>query len=673
MIQYVIAGLVLGGIYAIAATGLIITYVSAGILNFAFGSCAFFIARFYYFLLVQQGWSIVASAVVAVFVVAPLMGVLLYWALFRFLQNAATVTKVVATIGLSVALPAVAFLLFGQPTILAAPGFAPTPVSVYMIAGVPVTLDQLIAYGAVLLILLGGLYILRRTNAGLLVRAMVDSEATSALAGVNPRLVATGVWAVSMFLAGLAGVLAAPAFNLDEPTNYVLLTAAAFAAVVAAKLKNLGIAVVMGLGIGIAGSLIQWALPPSSPWSSALTQSVPFIVVAVFMLIYTFRSGQVGTEKQLGGALDRAIAPSNPIVHSLADSETARSANSGRRGNGVAVGLLRQFANSPFFIVALILPLVLTGYNVGLVGYAMAYALAFLSYTLVTGEVGIISLCQITFAGLGAITAGQLNGNHGWPLIAAMLVSGLVAGVVGLLVALLTIRMGNIYVALVTLTFGLLVDRLVFQRTIFTQSGIGVTVDRPSFAVSDIDFAYFSIAVFAVIAIFVYSIRRSTTGLALSAIRSSEAGSKIMSLNIVRFKLVISALAAAIAGIAGALMAAYNGAALPGTFTTLGGLVWLAVIATVGLRSNNAAIAAGLVFVFVPVIFSDYFPQSWAMIPTILFGLGAVLVAMNPDGSIAAVNGQILRLKRRFATGRNTAPTVSIEAPESTTEQVLTK
>ncbi len=54
MLQFVIAGLVLGGIYAIAAAGLVITYTSSGILNFAFGAIAFFIARFYYYLHTQR-------------------------------------------------------------------------------------------------------------------------------------------------------------------------------------------------------------------------------------------------------------------------------------------------------------------------------------------------------------------------------------------------------------------------------------------------------------------------------------------------------------------------------------------------------------------------------------------------------------------------------------------
>ena len=88
MLQFVIAGLVLGGIYAIASAGLVITYTSSGILNFAFGALAFFIARFYYYLHTQQSWRIVPAAVVSIVIAAPALGVVLYAVLFRYLRLA---------------------------------------------------------------------------------------------------------------------------------------------------------------------------------------------------------------------------------------------------------------------------------------------------------------------------------------------------------------------------------------------------------------------------------------------------------------------------------------------------------------------------------------------------------------------------------------------------------
>ncbi|HLN06559.1 MAG TPA: ABC transporter permease, partial [Acidimicrobiales bacterium] len=83
MLEFVIAGLVLGGIYAIASAGLVITYTASGILNFAFGAMAYFIARFYYFLHTQHSWGIAPAAIVAIGLAGPLMGVFLYAVLFR--------------------------------------------------------------------------------------------------------------------------------------------------------------------------------------------------------------------------------------------------------------------------------------------------------------------------------------------------------------------------------------------------------------------------------------------------------------------------------------------------------------------------------------------------------------------------------------------------------------
>src|SRR5271155_450210 len=106
MLQYVIAGLVLGGIYAIAAAGLVITYVSTGILNFSFGALAYFVARCYYFLNTQHHWPILASAVVSIVGVGPSLGALLYLLLFRRLRLSSSLVKIVTTLGLLVILPA---------------------------------------------------------------------------------------------------------------------------------------------------------------------------------------------------------------------------------------------------------------------------------------------------------------------------------------------------------------------------------------------------------------------------------------------------------------------------------------------------------------------------------------------------------------------------------------
>jgi branched-chain amino acid transport system permease protein len=648
LIAFILAGLVLGGIYAISAASIVVTYVSAGVLNFAFGAIAFFIARLYYYLVAQQGWPVAPAGVVAIVIAGPLLGVALYFALFRFLAQAQAITKVVATIGLSVAIPAATELIFGDQPILTSPGLAPLPESVFHVGGVAITLDQVIAYCCVVAVLAIGTWVLRRTQVGLLVRATVDSKAMASLSGISPARIAVGVWAAGTFLAGLAGVLAAPVLNVSSVSNYTVITASAFAAVVAAKLRSLPVAVAIGLLMGVAGSLLQWALPSvSSLVTGDIISAIPFVMVVIFLLYYTWRKAV--TEETLGGILDKAIS----VRDIPPQGDAGQSANWSRQGGlrGYATKALALVPRNPFVVITAVLPLVLSGFWLGPVAEGAAIGIVFLSFTLLTGEGGMISLCQISFAGVGGLTAAQMNATYHLPVLLGVLIGAVLAGLCGLVVGLLTARMGNLYAALATLTLALLLSSIVFQLNAFLQYGAGVTVSRPSFAESDVSLTYLTLAVFVAISLFIAAIRRSTSGLALSAIRSTETGARSAGVSVVRLKIGLWALAAAIAGIGGGMYVIYNGVALPQSFDAIVGLTWFAVVITNGRRSNNAALAAGLFYTFIPQLFTTYLPTSLGQVPTLLFGAGAVLLARNPDGIITMNGRQITALARRLTGG----------------------
>jgi branched-chain amino acid transport system permease protein len=644
MLQFVIAGLVLGGIYAIAAAGLVITYTASGILNFAFGAMAFFIARFYYFLHTQHGWPILSSAVVSILIAGPAMGIILYLALFRFLRLSSPLIKVVATIGLSVSLPALATWIFGNVTIQSAPGLAPEPVAVYQFLGVPVTLDQVIVYGCVIATVVFGGLVLRYTEVGLKVRAMVDSPAMTDLSGANPDAISLGVWAVSTLFAGLVGVLAAPINGLDIG-HFTVLMAASFAAVIAAKLRNLPMAVVVGLLMGVATSLFERYLPPNSQWTTTLIDAVPYIVIALFLIYTLVRGGDVGEKSAYGGALDRAITPQG-------ESRLAGSTSS--MVETASLGFVGKYAGPLLLIVIVgVLPAIVTDYWVGLFALAFAYAVIFLSWTIVTGEGGMLWLCQITFAGVGAITAAQLATNHGWPVLAAAVMGGLVAAAMGAIVGFLSIRLGDLYVALVTLTFGLLMENLVFTLPTFVNQGLGLNVNRPEFASSNLSFDYLCLVVFIVFALFIVNFRRSTTGLALNAARWSEAGARTSGISVVQMKVIAGSIAAFIAGIGGALLAMAQSPFVPNSsFVTFLGLTWLAVLVTIGIRSNAAALIAGITFVFPAALFQSYLP-SWTWTTealSVFFGLGAISAAKYPDGALAENGRKLRHFMLRFRT-----------------------
>ena len=564
----------------------------------------------------------------------------LYVVLFRYLRLSSPLIKVVATIGLLVAIPSVATLIFGNQAIQQAPGLAPEPVRVFDFLGVPVTMDQVIVYGCVIATVLIGAGVLRYTEVGLKVRAMVDSPAMTDLSGTNPTAIAVGVWAVATFFAGLTGVLAAPIIGLDSG-NFTLLIAASFAAVVAAKLRNLPVAVVVGLLMGVATSLFQRYLPPASQWTTEIIDAIPFMVIALFLIYSLIRRGKVGESDGWGGALDRAITP---------QGESRLAGSTSNLVETASLGFLGRYAGPLLLIVAVAaIPLFVHGYWVGLFAQAFAYAVIFLSWTIVTGEGGMLWLCQITFAGVGALTTAQLANNHGWPVLAAAVVGGLIAGAMGALVGFLSIRLGDLYVALVTLTFGLLMESLVFTLPSFVNQGLGLTLNRPGFASSDLSFTYLCLAVFVIISLFIVNFRRSTTGLALNAARWSDAGARTSGISVVQMKVIAGALAAAIAGIGGALLALAQTTFQPAEFATFLGVVWLAVLVTIGVRSTTAALIAGIAFVFPAALF-QYYLSSWTSLPNwlpVLFGLGAISAAKYPDGALAENSRKLRRLMIR--------------------------
>ncbi len=211
----------------------------------------------------------------------------------------------------------------------------------------------------------------------------------------------------------------------------------------------------------------------------------------------------------------------------------------------------------------------------------------------------------------------------------------------GALIGLLTIRLGDLYVAIVTLTFGSLVEGLVFTRDRFVNGGLGVTVHRPGFAQTDFAFSYLGLAVFAVIALLIVNLRRSTSGMALRAVRDSETASRMLGLSVIQVKVIIGAIGAFIAAVGGGFLAMYAENAQPTSFDIFLGMIWLAVAVTWGVRSITGAALAGITLSIMPGIFATYIPVKWAVVPSVLFGLGAVSVARNPEGVIAQYARQL--------------------------------
>lgn len=303
-------------------------------------------------------------------------------------------------------------------------------------------------------------------------------------------------------------------------------------------------------------------------------------------------------------------------------------------------------------VVVALLPISLLDFWVGLIAQGIAMSVVFLSFTIAAGQGGMVWLHHATLAGVGGLTYAQLTTLGGQGAILALVLSGVVAAVAAVLIAALTSRLGTLYVALVTLSAGLLIETLVFARERFSQNGAGVSVTRPGFMESDRSFAYVALGIFCVLALATFNLRRGTAGLVLAAIRSSEPGARSLGIDILASRLIAATLAGFTAGVGGSLVVLYSFSASPTGFATIGGLVWLAVVVSIGVRSASAALVAGLVLGLVPGVFATYLPTSVGDLPAVLFGLGAILVTRNPDGVVAMHAAQVRWLLGRALSQR---------------------
>ncbi len=645
---YLVTGLVVGSVYAIATLGIVLTYASTRVFNFAQGAISFALAITFYELTVERGWSMRLAGVVTVLVISPLLGLALWAVLFRRLAFAPPVVRLVSTIGLWVAIPPLVVILYGQGDRFEVPSAVFDPAHQYVIFGVGIDSNDVAVVVAALLSAALLTVLLRATPFGLSIRATVDAPTMAGAVGINTTAVSAGSWMISTTLAGLAGVLLGTqsGFSVGQFTFLIL---GSFAAVVIARMHSLPLAFVGAIGLGMVqelsksvavGNFLDNFLDRQSVWIRGLPQIIPFAVMLIFLIVYR--------------GLGRERVDTDPRSVPLEVDVVAPDEPASRWRRALPAALLA--------VAVVVAPVFLTGLWEGIVAKGLALAIIFLSYTLVSGSGGMLSLCQISFAGVAAALTADLATNHGMAIVVAIPLAALLVVPIGVIAALPSLRVGDLYLALATLAFAVLVENTYFELPSVNNFGQGVEVPRPQGFGDDLTFYYLLVVCFIAMALLVRNIKRSTTGLELDAMRSSPTATATIGIGIVRSKLTVFGLSAFVSGIGGALFATYSGRASPQQFSVLVGVVWLAVVVTWGVRSIVGALLGGLSYAVFPQLASEHLSGAWLELPTVLFGLGAIVLAREPRGVIhQIVNGrrdrQQTRARRALArTGAEPAP-----------------
>jgi len=624
---FVIAGLTSGSIYGLAAMGLVLTYKTSGIFNFAHGAIAAGAAYIFYELHTKHGVAWPIAAALCILVAAPVAGVVIE-RVARGLADAPPAAKIVATVGLLLVVQGTLTSIYGA-AVINFPPFLPT--RSYRFAGVNIGADQLIAM-AIALLAAAGLYaFFRFSRLGVAMRGVVDNPDLLELGGTSPAAVRRRAWVIGSSFAALSGILLAPSIGLDA-ILLTLLVVQAFGAAAFGLFSSLPLTYAGGLVVGV-GATLSTKYVADIPNLAGFPPSLPFLVLFALLLF-----APKGRFVEAGAIARRLVSDRQPLPPAL-----------------VWVGRATLLA-------ALLLVPAVVGSRLPVYSNAVIFIVVFLSLRLLVRTSGQVSLCHAAFAAVGAAAFSHFASSSGLglPWLVALLLAGLVTVPIGAFVAIPAIRLSGLFLALATFGFGILVERMGFSTGLMFGASGARHAPRPGALLgltlnSDKGFYYVCVAVALAVCAAVFAVNRSRLGRLLLAMGDSPTALVTHGANVNVTRVLVFCISAGLAGIAGALFAALSGSISGVGFGAFASLTWLTVLAIAGSGEFSAAFIAAFVLAALPSYANS---QRYSDLQPVLFGVLAISAALAQGGRFPLA-AWFARSKQRHAGRSARSPVVA--------------
>ena len=640
-LQFTVFGIMLGAGYAIAATGLVVTYTTSGVFNFAQGAVGM-IAAFGYWELVsahhQPTW---AALLIVLILGASVTGAFVERVLMRRLHGASAERPVMVTLGLMVILTGVATVVW-SPTVQRTVN--PQINGQFRLVGINIQNQYALIIAVAIAVAIGLRLLFYSTRTGYALRAVVDDPELVGMAGVSPNRMSQYGWILGFFMAALSGVLLAPTQTTGiSIVSFTLLVVSGYAAAIVGRLKNIPLTFAAAIGIGLAENyILNYENPVLNHLHLNLSQgtirdiNVALPMIFLFLALVTLPSVRLRAAGRLTSMRAPRVAGGR---ESLIGGAVFLAA---------AVVVAVSFANGNYH-----------GLTFGqLGGTVMCLAMVGLSLVLVTGYSGQVSLCQFSFMGIGAFIMGKVAGGGS---LVGLLAATAVCAAIGALIALPTIRLSDLYLALATFAFADAVAQGFFtDGHVFGGGGLPVArITLPGLSFGGDSAEFLLVTVFFVLSAWlVLAIRRSLFGRRLVAVNDSPAAYATVGLNIGFTKVAVFAIAAGMAGLAGALYGTVQGVVGTTDFDIFPGIIFVLFVTIWGVRTVSGAFLAALTYVALN--------QIWPSSVGIFAGLGVILIGRAANG-ILGIEVLHFRLPWVKPTGSSNRPS----PPESLSGQAV--
>jgi len=611
LLAFTILGIVTGAVYAVAASGLVLTYSTSGIFNIAHGAIGMLMAFTYWELVVHQGWPAWLALILVVVILAPLLGAMIERILMRGLRNASVATSLTVTVGLMVGLIGLAQNIWNPQDPRSLPKFF--GLRKFELGGVFVTWHETTTMLVGLALAIFLYIMLNRTRTGIAMRAVVDDRNLVGMTGARPDRISMLSWGIGAATASVAGILLAPVLQMDVVV-LTLLVINCYAAAMVGRLRSLPLTFAGAMALGLTEAYVIGFVDLRGSLIG-LRSAIPTIFLFVVVLA-------MPEARLRAGRLVGAVTPRVPSFR-------------------------RSLIGGAILVAAAgVLSSILSQGNLIRAGEGIALAIIMLSLVLLTGYGGQVSLCQISFAGVGAYAMAKVGGDGA---VFGILAAAALAAFAGALIALPSLRLQGLYLALSTMAFAVFLDQMFFQQEwVFGNLGalpVG-RLDLPGVSFDGVR-AYFVLLaiVFALFGMLVLRIRRGQFGRVLAAMRDSPVACATLGLSLTRTKLAVFMIAAAMAGVGGALFGGLKTSAGSTDFLMLQSLPLLLLAVIGGITSVSGALLGGILFALPSLTpNTQIFGLEMAKLQFLWVGIAAVTIGRNPNGVAFIISERVRKL-----------------------------
>jgi ABC-type branched-subunit amino acid transport system permease subunit len=602
ILQIVIGGLLQGGVFAIAALGFSLVFRVTNVVNLSQGAFCVLGAMGMYYFQVSFGWSIVPAAIAAVACATAfslLVGALTFVpAVSRLPPSSA----LVLTAGLLTFFVGITLLVWGNQPYALPPFSGEAPL---VIGDLRIPSQGIWLVSVSTIIIIGLWLLLQKTMLGRALRACAENPAAARLMGINLRGMTLLSFALAAAIGSVGGVLVAPIMSLQFDSGQFF-TISGFIAVAIGGMGSFIGSIVGGILLGVAEQLAAYYV--SSLFANTLALAL-LLGVLVMRPAGLFPSGPLRrTDVREEGRIHRALVRL-PARRQLALAAILFGVLALTPALPMPSGLLESL------VIALILYIAVLGLDV-LMGYA-----------------GQVSLGHAGFMAVGGYCAAILATAYGWPPLAATAAAIILSVLCALLLAFATGRLRGHYLALATLTFGLLIDSLAVSMVDLTGGPSGL-VGIPSFAVTTFAFDtplrmyYLTLFLAAFLVVVLEGGMRLSFGRALKSVRSDQLAAAALGVNVSGVKIYALCISAALAALSGSLYAFSFHFLSPEMVETTRSFEMIAMLVLGGEGTLIGGLFGSLVLTLLPTLVQDLAVFKTAVEGAIL----VVIFLVMPEG-----------------------------------------